>query len=448
MCMANIIIKPNALQKLDKLAASAKYDVCMSTCNTNPLGGRGRVPDPVDPLHKWAYPVHMPGGGGTVSVLKILQTNSCSNNCSYCKFSAKTDEVERVGLASHELAALFMEMNNRKLVDGLFLSSGIGQRCNGAMERMVRTADILRNKYEFSGFIHLKILPGASFDLVEKATELATRVSVNLEAPSRMHLNDIAPDKHFARDLVTRMKWVGDRIKNGTTTRSQTTQFVVGATDETDLDILRAVDWIYRELFVFRSYYSAYQEGKEILKERERRSTLLREHRLYQSDYLLRGYGFRLPDLVFDSSGRLPGKIDPKTAYAMMHPELFPLDINRAEEEQLLRVPGIGPLSAMRIVNRRVSEPFHIIEELKGVGATASKAAPYVEFSGKSVTQLRLFETPPPSDWKSGILPASANEKGKAADDDSFSPSYEYPAQVNRPLYYSRKKGEKAIMCR
>ena len=441
MFMANIIIRPNTLEKLDKLAASAKYDVCMSSCNANPLGGRGRVPDPVDPLHKWVYPLHNPSGG-TVPVLKILQTNSCSNSCSYCKFSAKADEVERVGLASSELAALFMEMNSRRLVEGLFLSSGIGQRCNGAMERMVRTADILRNKYKFKGYIHLKILPGSSYDLVEKATDLATRVSVNLEAPSKLHLSDIAPDKRFAQDLITRMKWAGERIKNGAATNSQTTQFVVGAAEETDLDILRAADWIYRELFVFRSYYSAFQETGDILKEQKRRSTLLREHRLYQSDYLLRGYGFRMPDLVFDSAGGLPDKIDPKAAYAMMHPELFPCDINCAEEEQLLRVPGIGPLSARRIVNLRVSQPFHTIEELRGVGAVASKAAPYVEFSGKSVSQLRLFETPPPSDWETGILPSGIKVEHTGSE------PYTYPAQIDRPLYYSGTKGEKPVLCR
>ena len=445
--MGGLILKPNIETKLDTLANAAKYDVCLSSCQSNGAG-RGRVPDPLDPAHRWIFPAHMPGGG-RISILKVLQTNHCKNRCSYCAFGIDHDNVRRMGFTSQELADTFMQLVYRRLVHGLFLSSGVCNNPASTMERMVRTADILRTKYKFKGYIHLKILPGAPFNLVEKATELATRISVNIEAPSKAHLSRIAPDKQFASDLMTRMKWAGDLIKNKKGAFSQTTQFVVGASDESDLVILRATDWIYREMFVYRAYYSAWQQVREGQKAGLERSSLLREHRLYQSDFLMRGYGFRFPDLVFDQNGEIPRDVDPKTAYAMLHPELFPVDINKADEYLLLRVPGIGPVSARRIVESRSKDPFRSIEELKGVGASAKKAAPYVEFSGKGISQLRLFETPPPSDWHTGLKPAGkADLENRQLPASSVEPKYDYPAQKGRRLYYSGFKTRDPILCR
>ena len=454
--MASIILKPDTYQKLDILAEGAKYDVCMSSCNSNG-NTQGRVPDPLDPKHKWVFPAHLPSGGN-IQMLKVLQTNHCINKCGYCGLSAMKDEVPRVGLTPDELAKAFMTLVHARMVEGLFLTSGVCNHLDSSMENMVRTAEILRNRFKFNGYIHIKILPGASFSHLERATALATRVSVNLEAPARKYLEKIAPDKSFANDLVSRMKWAGELIKKGAKTTSQTTQFVVGASEETDLDILRTVDWVYREMFVFRSYFSAFQQkknratpviGQDSIREK---ATLLREHRLYQTDYLLRGYGFRLGDLVFDQNDGLPEKVDPKTAWAMMHPEIYPVDINKADIEQLLQVPGIGPISAQRIVQARIANRYHNIEELKRSGAFVKRAAPYIEFSGKGVSQLRLFEALPPSGWRTGITPSnSLMEKEDEKNIMSPVPSekhYSYPGQEGKSIYYSRKKDVPRVLCR
>jgi len=454
--MTAIILKPDIQQKLDILAQDAKYDVCMSSCNSNGTSN-GRIPDPVDPSHKWIFPAHLPGGGA-IQMLKVLQTNHCKNKCTYCGLSALKDQTRRVTLSADELAKAFMSMVAARLVEGIFLSSGVCNHLDSSMEKMVRTAEILRNKFQFEGYIHIKILPGISFSLLEQATALATRVSVNLEAPAGKFLDKIAPDKSFAKDLISRMKWAGDLIRKGTKTTSQTTQFVVGASEETDLDILRTVDWVYREMFVFRSYFSAFQQNNKSArpvmgqKFKQEKTTLLREHRLYQTDYLLRGYGFGFKDLVFNQNDRLPNNVDPKTAWAMMHPEIFPVDINKADIQQLLKVPGIGPLSAQRIVQNRAANPYHNIEELKGSGAVVKRVAPYVEFSGKGILQQRLFEALPPSGWKSGITPIDSLIEKDNSDDENRSilsdKQSPYPGQKGKPLYYSRQNNTPRTLCR
>jgi predicted DNA-binding helix-hairpin-helix protein len=231
---------------------------------------------------------------------------------------------------------------------------------------------------------------------------------------------------------------------------------VVGAAGESDLHILKAVDWIYRELHVFRSYYSAYQKSLSVEgippEPMEHRSShpLLREHRLYQCDFLLRGYGFRFPDLVFDENGRVPENVDPKTAYAMMHPELYPVDVNRAEEPELLKVPGIGPVSARRIMESRRKEPLHRLSDLKRTGAWSRRAAPYVEFSGRHPDseetpgrQPWLFEEPGMGRWLTDMEPYQ-----KAKLDESGSPSYAYPGQTGKPYVYVTSKSQSPLTCR
>ncbi|MEW5814584.1 MAG: radical SAM protein [Spirochaetota bacterium] len=385
--MIGIIKSLNSEEKLDILAGSARYDVCLASCSGNFHGGRGRVRDPGNPISRWIYPAHIPGKG-QVGILKVLQTNACKNNCAYCHLSARNDTIKRVGFSPRELADIFIQFVQKHRVHGLFISSGVGFNADSAMEKMIHTAEILRNKYKFKGYIHLKILPGSSYNLMERAAQLADRISINLEAPTKDHLRTIAPDKNFMHDLITRLQWAGDLIRKNLYTKSHTTQFVVGASNETDLDILKTVDWIYREMFVFRAYFSAFQPFEALTYPAVNDHTLLREHRLYQSDFLLRGYGFRLHDLVFDKNGHLPKNVDPKTAYARLHPEIFPVDINRASKEELLKVPGIGPLSAQRIAETRGNNPFHNLAELKQAGAVVKWAAPYIEFSGKKDKHL------------------------------------------------------------
>jgi len=435
--MPAILVKPDTEKKLDILAASAQHDVCLASCSSNPLGGKGRVRNPEDPLNRWVYPVHVPGKGH-VGILKVLQTNLCENKCSYCSIAAHRDSETRVGFGSRELAEAFIQLFRRRLVDGIFISSGMGLNLNSVMDRMIRTAEILRYKYRFSGYIHLKILPGASYTHIQRAAGLADRLSINCEAPTTGHLEKIAPNKNLVHDIISRMKWSGSIIRQGTRAKSQTTQFVVGAGNETDLDILKAVDWIYRELFVYRSYFSSYQSIESGIKKSG--NGLIREHRLYQTDFLLRGYGFRLHDLVFNNKGELPLFIDPKQAYCRMHPEIFPVDINKADENRLLKVPGIGPVSAKRIIRLRREKSFSCIDDLKITGAVLSRLASYVEFSGKKdkfgdYVQGYLFEQEPEKDWHSGFKPYQSD---KISGDIKV---YDYPGQRGKPLSFCTKGG-------
>jgi len=368
----------------------------------------------------------------------------------YCGLSVREDSVHRMSFGSAELAAVFMELVRRRMVHGIFISSGVGFNPDSTMERMIVTAEILRFRYHFTGYIHLKILPGVSFSLIERAAQLANRLSVNLEAPSVGYLKAIAPEKHLREDLVLRMKWAGNVIQNGSFANSQTTQFVVGAAGENDVDILKAVDWVYRECFVFRSYFSAYQPLHGV-RTSAAATMLLREHRLYQADFLLRGYGFRLPDIVFDDLGNIPLDVDPKTAFAAIHPELFPVDVNKADESLLLKVPGIGPISASRIVGVRKKAPFHNCAELKSTGARIAAARPYLEFSGKQdlsaddkFEQRLLFESDHTkiSFLHSGTEPFGSIELPVA---DAL---YDYPGQKQKSLYYSRTRDGGVARCR
>ncbi len=446
--MVAVIKKPDVEARLDILAASARFDVCLSSCSGNAAGGVGRLRDPQHPADRWLYPAYVPGRG-RVGILKVLQTNVCTNNCSYCAFAAQHGNLRRVSFAPDELARLYMRFYHRRFVHGIFISSGMGLCADVAMERMIRTAEILRSKYRYRGYIHLKLLPGVSYELVEQAARLANRVSVNLEAPSRAHLSAIAPEKDFVRDLLLRMKWAGELVRRSRFAGSQTTQFVLGAADDTDLEVLKAVDWIYRELYVFRAYFSALQPIGDRAELPAADQPLLRENRLYQCDFLLRGYGFRFRDLVFDSHGRLPRHIDPKSAHALMHPELFPVDVNSASEDRLLRVPGIGPISAGRILAARQEASLRSLRDLGRLGAVAKHASPYVEFSGRRDGETRvnaaqpwLFEEMSCSSWRTGLTPYQ-HEKLPAGGG-----RYAYPGQTGKRLVYATAHSPKLVLCR
>lgn len=440
--MAHFIRSLSLEEKLDTLTQSARYDVCLASCNGSSVGGTGRRRDPSSPLNRWIYPAALPGGG-QVHMLKVLMSNICVNNCRYCFFGANRNCGRRTSFAPEELSRIFMDFYRAGEVNGLFLSSGIRGSAEETMADMVKTAQILRFHYGFPGYIHLKILPSSSASLIEEAVRLSNRISLNLEAPGSRFLKSIAPEKKFKEDLLKRMEWTGKLIeqKKGRTT-SQTTQFVVGPSGERDLDILRAVDWVYRERYVFRSYFSAYQNPDESLRQSGASNTsLIREHRLYQSDFLLRAYGFRFKDIVFNEEGQIPLQVDPKQAWAMVHPEFFPVDINRADRRTLLRVPGIGPLSADAILRVRRDTPLGGLEDLRKTGAFHRRAAPYVEFSGKRNRgdQLLLFDREAPGGWMNNYAPLQAEKIGG---------DYDYPAQRGKTVNYLWRKGDKPVFCR
>jgi len=372
-------------QRIEVLGRAAQYDLCGEACGAE--ANRVR-----DDLGHWIYPAVLPDGK-RVKLLKILLTNACENNCYYCANRASRN-FQRLSFAPEELAYAFDQMHRKGLVQGLFLSSGV---CNAArtMDRMIATIELVRRRYAFPGYVHLKILPGATFAHVERAVQLANRVSVNLEAPNPERLARIAPPKDFTAHLLQPLHWANRLIEEGKgkhASVSQTTQFVVGAADETDRELLSTTARLYQQVDLARVYFSAFQPIADTPLEDHPPTPLLREHRLYQSDFLFRKYGFALEEFIFDDLGNLPSEADPKLMWAKAHPECFPVEVNRASREELLRVPGIGPISASRILKLRVQGKFCDLSHLRNIGAVAARAAPFILLDGKQpFFQLSLW---------------------------------------------------------
>ncbi len=369
-------------QKLNILADSSKFDLACS-CRMKDEPGRTRGAD-----GNWVYPATLPSGQ-KVFLLKTLQTNACLNDCSYCPFNQRRD-LPRSTLSPDELARKFIQLLDANRVSGLFLSSGVLGSADSTMERMLGTVEIIRRKYKFRGFIHLKVIPGASDAAIERAVNLATRVSVNIEAPSAGHLHKLSVRKRFDEDIIRSMRVI--RSLGGA---KQTTQFVVGAAGESDRDIVGTTDKLYREIGLERVYYSAWQDltsesvrprqkmlfdDMPVKEERGNAPSFVREHRLYQVDFLFRRYGFKRDEIPFGPDGNLSLTDDPKKIWADLHPEFFPVYVNRAEKSELLRVPGLGPISAARILKARQYRKLRVMDDLRYFGVRARQAACYVAF--------------------------------------------------------------------
>lgn len=369
--------------KANLLGQAAQYDLC-AACGSN----ASRVRDDVG---RWIYPAALPDGR-RVNLFKVLLTNACERDCGYCANRAARD-VRRTGFTPDELAATFDELVRRRLATGLFLSSAVYGSPQQTMERMIAAVEIVRRRYRFDGYVHLKILPGVERAAVERATELAQRVSVNLEAPNAERLAHLSGSKDYHRDLLARMRWAHEYMQaHGTAMAGQTTQFVVGAAGETDQELLLTTSRLYRDLRLARAYFSAFQPVPDTPLENQPPTPAIREHRLYQSDFLLRFYGFTFEELVFNRAGNLPHAADPKLAWALSHPDWFPIEVNHAEREVLLRVPGIGPRSAGRILRLRRRSAFRDLESLRRLGVVVQRAAPYILLAGRRpVTQLALW---------------------------------------------------------
>lgn len=382
-------------QKLEVLGAAAKYDICASTAapqrrpkDQNYIGSHA----PAGICHSYTP------DGRCVSLLKVLMTNSCKNDCKYC-INRVSNDFERAGFEPEELARLFMELYRRNYLEGIFLTSGVQKNAAYTMERMVQTLEILRFKYRYQGYVHLKALPHAPADIIERGARLADRMSVNLESPSPKHLEAIAGEKNFMLDLVQPMNLLQKHIHQGLLPAGQTTQFVVGAAGETDTDLLRTTNWLYQKKELKRVYFSAFIPPNP---SSSPSIPLIREHRLYQADWLLRFYEFKLEDLVTQQDGNLRLDIDPKMTAAIKNAEQFPVEINTAPFNMLLKVPGIGPTAAKRLWRARKEHRFTDLNELKNVGVVVKRAKPFILVNGRSfgsiknimtVKQLELFQS-------------------------------------------------------
>lgn len=372
----------DAVQKVGLLGQAAQYDVCGEACGTEATRVR-------DDIGRWIYPAVMPDGK-RVEMLKILQSNACRNDCYYCAQRASRDG-RRTTFEPEELARLFDQLYRARMVQGIFLSSAICGEADRSMARMIDTIEIIRGRYAFPGYVHLKILPGVQRAAIERAVQLADRVSINLEAPSAAHLAKLCGSKRYVDDLGSRFRWAaeavqaaqsGGRQRVGGARSGLTTQFVVGAAGESDQELLKLSSGLYSQLNLTRAYFSAFQPVGDTPLDGVPPTPLWREHRLYQSDWLLRKYGFAFQDLVFDQTGNLPREADPKLMWAQAHPERFPIEVNRVSQEELLRVPGIGPISASRILRVRQQCKLRDISQLQKMGVVTKRAAPYVLLDG------------------------------------------------------------------
>ena len=375
------------LEKLKILAESAKYDVSCSSNGTvrrNAAGTLGNTVGGVGICHSFT------SDGRCVSLLKIMLTNHCIFDCAYC-INRRSNDRPRATLSVKELVDLTIEFYRRNYIEGLFLSSGIVRNPDYTMERMVRVVKDLRTVHRFNGYIHLKSIPGCSRELVEEGGLYADRMSVNMELPTEQSLRRIAPDKSF-ESVFAPMRYIRqgmlqsqeDRRKFRHAPRfvpaGQSTQIIVGATPETDRDILRVSSALYRRPSMKRVYYSGYVPVNTYdtrLPAAVGRVPLIRENRLYQADWLMRFYGFSADEIVDSATPNLDLEIDPKLAWALRHPECFPVDINRADYALIVRVPGIGVKSAHMIVaSRRYGSLTS--DSLRRIGVVMKKAQYFI----------------------------------------------------------------------
>jgi len=343
------------------------------------------------------YDAAMPGGK-RAPLLKTLLTSACERDCYYCPFRAGRD-YRRSTFKPDEMASVFHQMQRGGLVQGLFLSSGIAGGGMRTQDRLLATAEILRRKHGYTGYLHLKIMPGAERDQVRRAMQFADRISINLEAPSTERLARLAPHKVFTEELLRPLQWAEEVRQTqpphlGWRGRwpSTVTQFVVGAAGENDVEILSTTAYLTQQLRLARTYFSAFSPVPDTPLENHAPENPWREHRLYQASFLFRDYGFDLEDMPFDSAGNLPLGRDPKLAWAEVNLAETPVEVNRAERRDLLRVPGVGPKGAEAILAARRRGRLRDLRDLQKIGVVAGRAAPFVLLDGRRPPQqLALF---------------------------------------------------------
>ena len=372
-------------EKLQILADAAKYDVSCSSSGSNRKNkdkGVGNTGNGI--CHSYTE------DGRCVSLLKILFSNVCIFDCSYC-VSRRSNDVKRAAFTVQEVVDLTMNFYRRNYIEGLFLSSGIFKSADHTMERMLQVVKKLRLEENFNGYIHLKTIPGASQEIITEAGLYVDRMSINLEMPTEAGLQKFAPEKTHAevqkdlgivRDRLIQLKDERKLIKSVPkfVPAGQTTQMVVGAHSETDQDIILMADRHYKEFKLKRVYFSGYipiNPEEKALPVVGSAPPLLRENRLYQSDWLMRFYEFSADEIVDDQHPNLDLDIDPKLSWALRHPEAFPVDINHADYKMILRVPGIGVSSAKKIVQARRFGQIHI-DQLKRMGVAYNRAQHFI----------------------------------------------------------------------
>jgi predicted DNA-binding helix-hairpin-helix protein len=383
--------------KLDILSRDAQYDLSCACGTKNPDEHRKRD----NTGSGWLYPTTTASGGPGI-VLKTLLGNRCVNDCKYCPLRTGQD-FRPVALSPSEMASFFYDFQAKRSLLGLFLSSAVMGDAGGTMEMLVSTAKILRNRYHYKGYIHLKVIPGSTKESIDEALKYASALSLNIETPGEHHFSKLTDAKNYVQDILEPLKYIASQTARGSQYQRVHTssQFIVGASNELDKEILFYTSRMYKELHVGRLYFSAYQRGlgdsslpgEQVAAPKQEQLELFeglpsislqdqglftREHRLYQADWLLRKYGFNFEELSFGQEGNLSLDDDPKLAWAKANIDFYPLSIKRAPKEALLRVPGLGPTYVNRIIDKRRNTPISCLEDLHLPFSTLEKARPFI----------------------------------------------------------------------
>ena len=380
----------DVFEKLKILTDAAKYDAACTSSGVDRKASKGGLGNATacGICHSFS------GDGRCISLLKVLMSNACVYDCKYC-VNRISNDTPRATFTARELADLTINFYRRNYIEGLFLSSGVFKDPDYTCEQMIKTLRILREEYKFSGYIHAKAIPGADSLLLEQLGTLADRMSVNIELPSQNSLKLLAPDKS-KHSILTPMSYIKNRIQENSTDlvrynnaskfvpAGQSTQMIIGATPDTDFQILNLTENLYKTYKLKRVFFSAYMPvvQNSLLPAITTEPPLLREHRLYQADWLLRFYGFKADELLDENHQSFNPYVDPKCNWALNHMELFPIDINHASYSDLLRVPGIGVNSARRIVLARRSTKLSF-EGLKSLGVVLKRAQYFITCSGR-----------------------------------------------------------------
>jgi len=411
------------LEKLAILADAAKYDAACTSSGARRGFEPGRIGNTSSSIAGCCH--SFSADGRCITLLKVLMTNYCVFDCQYC-INRRSNDVRRAGFSPRELAELTVGFYRRNYIEGLFLSSGVVRNPDYTTELMIRALRILREEYRFNGYIHAKAIPGTAPELLSALGLLADRMSVNIELPSEAGLRLLAPDKTKAailrpmgliRDKVSENK--SELVKYRHAPRfapaGQSTQLIVGATRDSDRHILHLTQSLYDQYKLKRVFYSAYVPVVEnaLLPAVTTKPPLLREHRLYQADWLLRFYGFRAEELLSEAQPDFNTALDPKCNWAIGHMEQFPVEIMKADYEMLLRVPGIGPVSARRVLSARRTGLLSF-DNLKKLGVVLKRAQYFITCGGKMAEGLRFTpETMVPQleAMERGLLPQHMPEQ-------------------------------------
>ena len=431
--------------KLRILTGAAKYDVACTSSGVD----KGPCQEGMGSASACGICHTFAADGRCVSLLKVLQSNYCVYDCQYC-VNRRSNDTPRAMFEPRELADLTMAFYRRNYIEGLFLSSGVHKSPDHTCEQMIRTLYILRHEHHFHGYIHVKAIPGADNALITQMGLLAERMSVNIELPSQKGLARLAPDKTKAA-ILKPMGLIKDRVQENryemTRYKSvpafapagQSTQMIVGATEDTDLQILRLTEELYKKYSLKRVFFSAYMPVVEspLLPALHVKPPLLREHRRYQADWPLRFYGFTSEELLDDANPSFNPLVDPKCNWALNHLELFPVEVNRASREMLLRVPGIGVKSAQRILVARRHTTL-TFEGLKKLGVVLKRAQFFLTCSGKKAEGLAITEN--------NMLSALISKQGVSAVTGDLLPRrLEQLSLLTGPAEFTREDVQKCI---